>query len=58
MAASLPRERRRAIWPSLVMPLVVVLVFYALLRVHQHNSARGAHAASPPAAVADGTTQP
>jgi hypothetical protein len=28
------RERRPAIWPWLLMPLVVLLVFCALLRVH------------------------
>ena len=35
MAASGPRERRPAVWPWLVMPLIVLLVYYALLRVHQ-----------------------
>jgi hypothetical protein len=34
-----PRERRPAIWPYLVMPLIVLLVFYALFRVHQHSDA-------------------
>jgi hypothetical protein len=28
------RERRPAIWPWLLMPLVVLLVFAALLRIH------------------------
>jgi hypothetical protein len=28
------RERRPAIWPWLLMPLVVLLVFCALLRMH------------------------
>ena len=28
------RERRAAIWPWLLMPLVVLLVFAALLRIH------------------------
>jgi hypothetical protein len=34
--AGLPvvRERRAAIWPWLLMPLVVLLVFAALLRIH------------------------
>jgi hypothetical protein len=32
MAAS---GRRGAIWPYLVMPLVVIVVFYALWRVHK-----------------------
>lgn len=27
-------ERRPAIWPWLVMPLIVLLVFFALLRAH------------------------
>jgi hypothetical protein len=30
----IPRERRPAIWPWLLMPLVVLVVFYALFRVH------------------------
>jgi hypothetical protein len=29
------RERRPAIWPWLVLPVIVLLVFYALFRVHQ-----------------------
>jgi len=29
------RERRPAVWPWLLMPLIVLLVFYALFRVHQ-----------------------
>ena len=35
MAAERPsaRERRPAIWPWLVMPVVVLLVFYALFRI-------------------------
>jgi hypothetical protein len=33
-AAGAPRERRSALWPYLVMPLIVVLVFCALRRVH------------------------
>jgi len=50
MAAS-PRERRPAIWPWLVMPLIVLAVFYALLRVHQ----RPPPAQAPPAAVSPAT---
>jgi hypothetical protein len=34
MAAS-GRERRPAVWPWLVMPVVVLLVFYVLWRIHQ-----------------------
>ncbi|MBV8784021.1 MAG: hypothetical protein JOZ67_07535 [Gammaproteobacteria bacterium] len=36
MAASAraPRERRTAIWPALVLPVVVLLAFYALHRMH------------------------
>ncbi len=30
----LVRERRPAIWPWLLMPVVVLLVFAALLRIH------------------------
>ncbi len=33
--ATSPRERRPAVWPWLVMPLVVLVAFYALYRVHQ-----------------------
>ena len=46
MAASGTRERRPAIWPWLVMPLVVLGAFYALNRVHQHA---GPMASPPPA---------
>jgi len=42
MAAS---ERRAAVWPWLVMPLIVLLVFYALHRVQ--------HPAPPHSAPAD-----
>lgn len=48
MAASGARERRPALWPYLVMPLMVLLVFYALHRVHQGEVG----AASTPAATA------
>lgn len=34
MAAKRVRERRPALWPYVVMPLIVLLVFYALFRVH------------------------
>jgi hypothetical protein len=44
MAAN-KRERRAAMWPYLVMPLVVVAAFYALYRVHQRAPAP----AAPPA---------
>lgn len=29
-----PRERRTVTWPWLVMPLIVIAVFCALVRVH------------------------
>jgi hypothetical protein len=35
MAASGTRERRPAVWPWLVMPLVVLMAFYTLKRVHE-----------------------
>jgi hypothetical protein len=35
------RERRTAMWPYLVMPLIVLVAFYALYRVHQRPSALG-----------------
>ncbi len=34
-----PRERRPAIWPWLLMPLIVLLVFCALLRMHHRPGA-------------------
>jgi hypothetical protein len=39
MAADGKRERRPAIWPWLLMPLIVLLVFCALLRVHHRPGA-------------------
>ena len=33
-AVPAPRDRRPAIWPWLLMPLVVLVVFAALLRLH------------------------
>jgi hypothetical protein len=34
------RERRRpAVWPWLILPLIVLLVFYALFRVHRPGHA-------------------
>jgi len=35
MAVSPVRERRPAIWPWLVMPLIVLAAFYALHGVHK-----------------------
>lgn len=52
MAAS---ERRPAVWPWLVMPLIVLLVFYALHRV-QHPPPQ--HAPPADAALATGSPQP
>jgi hypothetical protein len=50
MAAS-TRERRPAVWPWLVMPLIVLLAFYALYQVHKRpgNS-------SPPVQTAPATS--
>ena len=50
MAASSARERRPALWPYLVMPLIVSLVFYALFKVHPRPAA---HVAAPPAPAAN-----
>jgi len=51
------RERRPAIWPWLLMPLVVLLVFAALLRIHHRPGtpwaiawAHPSEAGAPPAA--------
>jgi len=50
MAADTPRVRRPAVWPWLVMPIIVLLVFCALYRIHQrHDSVP----AIPPAPTAD-----
>jgi hypothetical protein len=35
------RERRTAMWPYLVMPLIVLVAFYALYRVHQRPAPLG-----------------
>jgi hypothetical protein len=52
MAASAPREakpgRRPALWPYLVMPLIVLLIYCALYRV-QHPR----HPVGTPATVTD-----
>ena len=50
MAASGTRDRRPAVWPWLVMPLIVLLVYYTLFRVHQHPVAAQSQ---PPAVPAD-----
>jgi hypothetical protein len=52
MAAS---ERRPAVWPWLIMPLIVLLVFYALHRV-QHPPRPGVAPAD--AAPTPGSPQP
>jgi hypothetical protein len=44
MAAS---ERRPAVWPWLVMPLIVLLVFYALHRVQHPPTAPAAATGGP-----------
>ena len=55
MAASGTRERRTAIWPYLVMPLIVLVAFYALYRVHQRP---GNVPAPVPSASAGGSNDP
>jgi len=42
MAAEGARERRPAVWPWVVMPLIVLLVFCALYKVHQRSHAAAA----------------
>ena len=46
-----PRERRPAIWPWLLMPAVVLAVFFALSRVHHRP---GASATAPAAVPSEG----
>jgi len=46
MAARGSRERRAAVWPWLVMPLIVLVAFWALYRVHQRPGALAAPADS------------
>jgi hypothetical protein len=50
LVQSLPTERRPAIWPWLVMPLITLLVFYWLYSLDQDNGAASRHA-SPTEAV-------
>jgi hypothetical protein len=45
-------------WPWLVMPLIVLLVYYALLRVHQRPPSAPAATANPPPAVQSDATHP
>jgi hypothetical protein len=52
MGVSAPRERRPAIWPWLLMPAIVLLVFYALFRAH--HKAAPLPPPAPSAATADG----
>jgi hypothetical protein len=51
------RERRPAIWPWLLMPLIVLLVFCALLRMHHRPGTPWAGAWSHPPA-SDESPQP
>jgi hypothetical protein len=52
------RERRPAVWPWLVMPLIVLLVYFALLKVHRRPEPALPDAATqPPAAAQNGTRQ-
>ena len=52
MAVSNPRERRPAVWPWLLMPLIVLLAFYTLNRIHQRPGPLGPP--SPPPATPGG----
>jgi hypothetical protein len=54
MAVSGPRERRPAIWPWLLMPAIVLLVFYALFRVHQRPKTPSVPAPVPAASTPEG----
>ena len=50
-------ERRQAIWPWLLMPLVVLVVFYTLQRF-QDEAKRSAAAPSPVQASTSNTAEP
>jgi len=52
-------ERRSALWPFLVMPLIVLVVFYLLYKVHQRpgNAPADEAARAPPPAARQGTGQ-
>jgi hypothetical protein len=47
-------ERRQAIWPWILMPLVVLLVFYTLQRFH--DAAKRSAAVQPQVQVATGNS--
>jgi hypothetical protein len=49
-------ERRPAIWPWLVMPLITLLLFYSLERLDREQSDGSYHSAGPQAA--DSATLP
>jgi hypothetical protein len=54
MDASVPRQmkpaRRPALWPYLVMPLIVLLIYWALYRVQHRPPPDAPAAATEPAA--------
>jgi hypothetical protein len=52
--ATSPRERRPAVWPWLVMPLIVLVAFYALYRAHQRPGNTPPPATTTPAVSTDG----
>jgi hypothetical protein len=58
MAASLPRDKRPAVWPWLVMPFVVFLAFYVLNRVRQHPGEAAEAPVAAPASVATPSAVP
>jgi hypothetical protein len=50
-------ERRQAIWPWLLMPIVVLLVFYTL-QSFRNEATHGAGAQTPTQASSSDTTEP
>jgi len=46
-----PSERRPAIWPWLVMPLVTLALFFALNRLHQSTAPAASFEAGPDTAA-------
>ncbi|MBV8911203.1 MAG: hypothetical protein JOZ89_10620 [Gammaproteobacteria bacterium] len=58
MAVRPARDRRTALWPYLVMPLIVLVVFYALYRMHRRPDGAPADLSPPAAATPSDSSSP